>query len=177
MRTLRRLGAIFHRIRMWPILLAGILFSVVLGACGTQVTPASEINTPVVSRFIQEFKNNADQGIVDELFTAEFVHHLPDPRLPAGKEGLKLVGQSIVAGFPDVQVTVEDLLADGDKVIERTTARATHTGEFNGIPPSGTPVTWTEIHIYRLENGRIAEMWSEVDLLGLMIQLGAVPGP
>ncbi|PKB64419.1 MAG: hypothetical protein BZY80_03120 [SAR202 cluster bacterium Io17-Chloro-G2] len=156
--------------------------AVVLGACGGQEAPdpqvaRSEANRAVVSRFIEEFKNNANAGIVDELFTPGFVHHLPDPRLPAGKEGLKLVGQSITAGFPDVQVTVNDLLADGDKVIERTTARATHTGEFNGIPPSGTAVTWTEIHIYRLENGKIAEMWSEIDLLGLLIQLGAVPSP
>ena len=89
----------------------------------------------------------------------------------------KLLGQSIVAGFPDVQPTVEDLLADGDNVIERTTVRATHTGEFNGIPPTGNQVAWTEIHIYRLQDGKIAELWSEIDLLGLLIQLGAIPGP
>ena len=80
-------------------------------------------------------------------------------------------------GFPDVHVTVEDLLADGDKVIERTTATATNTGEFNGIPPSGNPVTWTEIHIYRLENGKIVELWSEINLLGLLTQIGAIPSP
>ena len=62
-------------------------------------------------------------------------------------------------------------------MIERTQARATHTGEFNGIPPTGKQVTWTEIHIYRLENGKIAEQWSEIDLLGLLVQLGAFPGP
>jgi len=158
-------------------LLTVALVAGVLGACGSQPTSASEINTAVVSRFIEEFKNNANPGIVDELFTPGFVHHLPDPRLPAGKEGLKLVGQSIVGGFPDVNVTVEDLLSEGDKVIERTTARGTHTGEFNGIPPTGTAVTWTEIHIYRLEDGKIAEMWSEINLLGLLTQLGAIPAP
>ncbi len=149
-----------NKMRISLALLTVALVSVVLGACGSQATSASEVNTAVVSRFIEAFKNNANQGIVDELFTPGFVHHLPDPRLPAGKEGLKLVGQSIVGAFPDVNVTVEDLLSDGDKVIERTTARATHTGEFNGIPPTGTAVTWTEIHIYRLEDGKIAEMWS-----------------
>ena len=61
-----------------------------------------------------------------------------------------------MAGFPDVQVSVQDLLANGDKVIERTHVRATHTGEFNGIPPTDKHVTWTEIHIYWLENGKIA---------------------
>lgn len=171
-----------NKITTWPVLLAVTMMAAVLGGCGTQETPTpqvtqSEANQAVVNRFIEEFKNNANAGIVDELFTPEFVHHLPDPRLPAGREGLKLVGQAIVAGFPDVQVTVEDLLSDGDRVIERTTARATNTGEFNGIPATGKPVTWTEIHIYRMEDGRIAEMWSEIDLLGLLIQLGAVPGP
>ena len=177
MRVRTRQANKVYKLFKWPGLLTVTLVAVVLAACGGREPPASETNTAVVSRFIEEFKNNANHGIVDELFTTEFVHHLPDPRLPAGREGLKLVGQSIAAGFPDVRVTVEDLLADGNKVIERTTARATHTGEFNGIPPSGKAVTWTEIHIYRLEDGRIAELWSEIDLLGLLIQLGAVPGP
>ena len=130
-----------------------------------------------MSRFVEEFKNNANHDIVDELFTTDFVHHLKDPGLPPGREGIKLLGQSIMAGFPDVQSTVEDLLADGNNVIERTTARATHTGEFNGIPATGKQVTWTEIHIYHLQGGKIKELWSEIDLLGLLVQLGAIPGP
>ncbi|PKB71657.1 MAG: hypothetical protein BZY87_04610 [SAR202 cluster bacterium Io17-Chloro-G6] len=129
----------------------------------------------MVSRFIEEFKNNANHEIVDELMSPDFVHHLTDPRLPEGREGIKLLGQSIVAGFPDVHASVQELLADGDKVIERTQTNATHTGEFNGIPPTGRQVGWTEIHIYRLEDGKIAEQWSEIDLLGLLVQLGAIP--
>ena len=156
--------------------------SVLLGmgalvACGSSDSSAAEDNKEIVSRFIEEFKNNANHNIVDELFTTDFVHHLKDPNLPTGREGIKLLGQVIVAGFPDVQATVEELLADGDKVIERTTARATHTGEFNGIPPTGKQVVWTEIHIYRLQDGKIIEQWSEIDLLGLLVQLGAIPGP
>ena len=106
-----------------------------------------------------------------------FVHHLTDPRLPAGRDGIKALGQVIVAGFPDVHAAVQDLIADGDRVIERTQTSATHTGEFNGISPTGKQVEWTEIHIYRLEDGKIAEQWSEIDLLGLLVQLGAIPGP
>ncbi|MDA1128596.1 MAG: ester cyclase [Chloroflexi bacterium] len=136
---------------------------------------ASEANEVVVSRFIEEFKNQANHGIVDELMTPGFTHHFADLRLPAGREGIRLLGQGIVAGFPDVQASVQDLLSDGDKVIERTMATATHTGEFNGIPATGRAVAWTEIHIYRMENGKIAELWSEIDLLGLLVQLGAIP--
>ena len=166
--------------RRWAtILLAAVsVMSVAaLSACGDSSSSLAEENKGVVSRFADEFKNNANHDIVDELFTTDFVHHLKDPRLPPGREAMKLLGQSIAAAFPDVQATVEDLLADGDKVIERTTAVATHTGEFNGIPPTGNQVVWTEIHIYRLEDGKIAELWSEIDHLALLTQLGAIPSP
>ena len=162
--------------------LIGILLAAAfLVACGDSASSdtdaTTKANLEVVSRFIEEFKNKANQEIVDELMSPDFVHHLTDPRLPEGREAIKLLGQSIVAGFPDVHASVQDLLADGDKVIERTQTSATHTGEFNGIPPTGRQVGWTEMHIYRLEGGKIAEMWSEIDLLGLLVQLGAIPGP
>ena len=165
-----------------PMLLFGIIFAAIfIAACGdsesSKAESTSKANLEVVSRFIEEFKNNGNHGIVDELMSPDFVHHLTDPRLPAGREGIKILGQVIVAGFPDVHASVQELLASGDKVIERTQTSATHTGEFNGIPPTGRQVGWTEIHIYRLENGKIAEQWSEIDLLGLLVQLGAIPGP
>ena len=157
------------------MLLLGVLLTVVfVAACGDS-NSTQEDNKEVVQRFPEEFKNQANHGIVDELMTPGFVHHFTDPRLPEGRDGMKAVGQSIVAGFPEVRVTVQDLLADGDRVIERTLVQATHTGEFNGIPATGKSVTWTEIHIYRMEDGQIAELWSEVDFLGLLTQLGAIP--
>jgi len=76
-----------------------------------------------------------------------------------------------------VQTTVQDLLADADRVIERTSVKATHTGDFNGIPAAGRLVAWSEIHIYRFEDGKIAELWYGVDFLGLLVQLGVVPRP
>jgi steroid delta-isomerase-like uncharacterized protein len=138
---------------------------------------APQDNKAIVSQFIEEFKNKANHAIVQELFAEDFVHHFKDPNLPPGREAMMLLGQAVVAGFPDVQVTVEDLLADGDKVIERTTARATHQGTFNGVPATGKPVLWTEIHIYRLAHGRIAELWSEIDFLAILMQIGALPMP
>ena len=155
---------------------AMVLGMLALIACGNSDSSQTDENKQVVSRFIEEFKNKANHDIVDELLTPDFVHHLKDPRLPPGRPAIKLLGQAIVAGFPNVRATVEELLADGDRVIERTTAVATHTGDFNGIPATGKNVVWTEIHIYRLEDGKIAEMWSEIDLLSLLAQLGALPG-
>ena len=154
-----------------------ILGTLAFIACGDSASSQTDENKQVVSRFIEEFKNKANHDIVDELLTTDFVHHLKDPRLPPGRPAIKLLGQIIVAGFPDVHATVEELLADGDRVIERTSAVATHTGEFNGIPATGNKVAWTEIHIYRLVDGKIAEMWSEIDLLALLAQIGALPGP
>ncbi|HEU4798067.1 MAG TPA: ester cyclase [bacterium] len=137
----------------------------------------AEDNKAVVRRFVEEFKNKANHNIVDQLCAPSFVHHFKDPRLPAGREGLKILGRTVAAAFPDVRVAIEDLLSDGEKVVERTIARGTHRGEFNGIPPTGRPVAWTEIHIYRLSQGKITELWSEFDSAGMLMQLGAVPSP
>ncbi len=94
-----------------PLALIGILLpAVFLAACGeSALSKADSIataNKGVVSRFIEEFKNKANHGIVDELMSPDFAHHLTDPRLPEGREGIKLLGQSIVAGFPDVHASV-----------------------------------------------------------------------
>ena len=135
----------------------------------------SQENKSVVSRFIEEFKNKSNHAIVDELMAPDFAHHFKDPRLPAGREGLKLLGAGIAGAFPDVHATVEDLLADGEHVVERTSAHGTHKGDFNGVPPTMKSVSWTEIHIYRLRDGKIVELWSEADTLSMLMQVGAIP--
>ena len=101
-----------------PILFIGIMFAAMLiAACGESESskPADirEENLEVVSGFIEEFKNNTNHGIVDELMTPNFVHHLTDPRLPAGRDGIKALGQVIVAAFPDVHASVQDLIQIG----------------------------------------------------------------
>jgi predicted ester cyclase/uncharacterized protein YndB with AHSA1/START domain len=125
----------------------------------------------VVRRFMEEFKNHANLDIVDELFTPDFVLHLPGAELPPGPQGQKAIGKSIFAAFSEVHVTVNDTIVEGNRVVERHTAQAVHTGEFNGVPATGKKVFWTENHIYRLKNGRIAEAWSEVSFDNLMAQI------
>ena len=174
------MGMLVRRIAALVLVLSLVAMSACGGSDSSSLEDKRDIeknNKELVARFIDEFKNNANHDIVDELLASDFVHHLTDPRLPPGRDAIKLLGQSIVAGFPDVQATVGELLADGDLVVERTTARATNTGEFNGIPATGNQVTWTEIHIYRLKDGKIVEQWSEIDLLGLLTQIGAIPAP
>src|SRR2546428_12922842 len=84
---------------------------------------------------------------------------------------------AILSAFPALVETIDDLVAEGDHVVERMTLRGTHLGEFMGVPPTGKPVSWTAIAIYRLEEGRNAECWVEPNLLGLAIQTGVVSGP
>jgi predicted ester cyclase len=82
----------------------------------------------------------------------------------------------LLRGLPDLHLTIEDLIAEGDKVVSRNVVTGTHQGEYMGLPPTGKSVTYNEIFIVRFANGRIAETWGVVDVLSQMRQLGAIPG-
>jgi len=131
----------------------------------------------IVERFVEEYKNRHNAEIVDELIAEDCKIHIPLPGLPDGREGMRINHRLVCGAFPDVRIERELFLVDGDIVVERARARATHRGELIGIPASGRPVTWTELHAYRVEDGMITEIWSEPDLLGIMVQIGAVELP
>ena len=98
-------------------------------------------------------------------------------RLPVeatGARALKQVWEMLLRAFPDIHVTVEDLIAEGDRVVARNSITGTHQGEYMGRPPTGKPVTYDEIFILRFANGRIAEMWGIVDVPSQMRQLGMI---
>jgi predicted ester cyclase len=135
-----------------------------------------EKNKAVVRKFDEEFKVKGNHNIIDETHAADCAFHMPDPNA-TNREALKMLGGAIVKAFPDVKPVTEELLAIDDKVIERTTVTATHKGEFNGVPATGRPVRWTELHIYRLKDGRVVEQWSEINMLGILAQIGALPPP
>ncbi len=125
----------------------------------------------VVRRFVEKFTKMENLDIVDELFTTDFVFHVPGAALPLGPESWKVLGKAFFIAFSEVQVTVEDTIVEGDRVVERHRTRAVHTGEFNGVPATGRKVYLTENHIYRIKDGQIAEEWSEVSLHELMAQI------
>jgi len=131
----------------------------------------------VVERFVEEYKNRHNIDVVDELVHENCAVHIPLPGLPQGREGMRVNGNLVTAAFPDVHVEREFMCADDDIVLERAVAKATHQGELMGVQPEGAPVTWTELHAYRVRNGQITEVWSEPDLLGIMVQIGAVDAP
>ena len=128
-------------------------------------------NAALVRKFTRIFKNEHNVDGIDHLFSAAFQHHSPPPSRP-GLAGFKDVGRMMNTAFPDVLVTEEDLIVTADKVVERSSAKATHLGEFMGNPATAKPVAWTEIHIYRIADGKIAEHWVELALLQMFMQTG-----
>jgi predicted ester cyclase len=135
-----------------------------------------ERNKEVVRQFTRIFKNEHKvDGIVD-LFDKHFTHHFRAP-LPPGLDGFQQVGRMMNGAFPDVVVTEEDLIAGGDKVVERSSAVATHKGSLMGEKPTNKRIHWSEIHIYRLQDGKICEHWVEMAMMELLQQIGALPQP
>jgi len=127
-------------------------------------------------RFIQEVFVKGRLEAVDELVTPGFIPHSWGP-MPPGPGPLKEAMKRVAAGLSNNSMTIEDTISEGDKVAVRLTARGTHTGAFMGMPASGKSYEIGEIHIFRIEGGRVAEHWREADMLGMMKQLGAQPQP
>jgi predicted ester cyclase len=138
------------------------------------MTMQEETNKKTVREFTRIFKNEHNVDGVSHLFDKNFVHHFRMP-LPSGFEGFRQVGLMMNGAFPDVVVTEEDLIASVDKVVERSSAAATHKGAMMGTLPTNKRINWSEIHIYRLHDGKIAEHWAEVSMMELLQQIGALP--
>ncbi len=112
---------------------------------------------------------------VEEIIAPDEVDHALPPGIPSGLEGVKQLFTLLHTAFPDLQIEIEDLIAEGDEVVGRVTARGTHEGEFMGIAPTGKPVSFNAIDVVRIARGKIVERWSQADNLALLRQLGAVP--
>jgi predicted ester cyclase len=119
--------------------------------------------------------NQGDLDAVQEYYAAGVVVHGAPSELPPGTEGVKFVISGLRAAFPDVQLTSDDLIVEGDKAVSRWSWTGTHKGEYLGIAPTGKRVTTSGISIMRLADDKIAEIWSTSDELGLMQQIGAMP--
>jgi steroid delta-isomerase-like uncharacterized protein len=144
----------------------------------TNTPRASEGENKAISRRAdEELFNRGNLDVADELFTPDFVYHDPAGGQLRGPENVKGYAAMLRAAFPDLQQTIEDQIAEGDKVAYRWTARGTHEGELMGIAPTGKRVEFTGIAVARLADGRIEEMWENYDALGMMQQLGVVPSP
>jgi steroid delta-isomerase-like uncharacterized protein len=127
---------------------------------------------------LEQIYNQQRLDLVQEFYTEDQVQHVVgSPPVPPGLESFKEALTMALAAFPDIRLTYDDEIAEGDKVVFRWTMTATHQGEFMGIPATGNQITRSGAAIYRLDNARIAELWFYADNLEFMQQLGAIPTP
>jgi steroid delta-isomerase-like uncharacterized protein len=142
------------------------------------VTAETAINKAAFKRF-HETANTGDFELVaqtiDELVAPDAVIRTPLPIDATGAQALKHVWAMLLRVYPDIHLTVEDMIAEGDKVVGRTTVTGTHKGEYMGLAPTGKRVTYNEIFIFRFVDGRVAETWGVVDVYAQMKQLGLIP--
>lgn len=137
---------------------------------------SAEKNRETVRRLVDELYNKGNLGIVDELFAPGFVGYDPASVMgSSGREALKEDVRQFRTAFPDSHVKIEEILAEGERVVYRWTSRSTHKGPFMDLPPTGKEVTISGIQILRFSGDRIVEGYSHWDALGLLRQLGVVP--
>ena len=136
---------------------------------------STQENMAAERRLTEEVWNKHNPGAADEFLAPDVVEHNPILGLGPGREGFRQALETLFSAFPDAHITLEDLFADGDKVVERWTARATHRGEFMRIPATNKQVTVEGIDIYRYAGGKRVETWRQWDTLRLMQQLGVMP--
>jgi steroid delta-isomerase-like uncharacterized protein len=136
----------------------------------------SEQNKALERRLIENVWNKGNLSVVDDVVASDYVGHQArsDTR---GPDGFKQYFAMLRGAFPDIHFTIEDQIAEGDRVTTRWTARATHQGTFQGIPPTGNSGVVTGITINRFSNGKAVEGWTNLDELGLLQQLGVIPEP
>jgi predicted ester cyclase len=138
----------------------------------------TEANKASARRFIDEVVNRGNVVVIDELAGPNYVDHTSPPGVPPTADGQKTFVTMLRAAFPDLHYTIEDTVAEGDRLVQRNTAHGTMKGDFMGMPASGKEATWSEIHIVRFDaDGKAVEHWGVVDQLGMLAQLGFAQAP
>lgn len=125
----------------------------------------------------QAFSADGDLSVIDEFVAADLIDHTAPPHLQQGNQSLKELALIWRRAFPDLKVTVQDIVAEGDLVVIAWSGGGTHLGDLMGIPPTGKTGYMSGITFNRMEDGRIAERWGNNDQVGLFAQLGLLPGP
>jgi steroid delta-isomerase-like uncharacterized protein len=131
-----------------------------------------DANKAIVRRHFDEIWNQRRLDIAEQIVDPAYLSHFPLPGQPAGIAGFRYAVEMLQSSFPDLVMTIEELIAEGDKVVARMTARGTHQGVFHGIAPTGRAVSWAGIRIFRIADGKIVEHWANWDDLSLLQQLG-----
>ncbi len=130
-----------------------------------------EQNKALAQRLYDDFFNRRHLALVAQIVTADYINHAAPPNTDSGRAGLVEQVTLLCAAFPDNRHVIEDLIAEGDKVVARVTFSGTQTGPFRGVAPTGRRVSQEQIHVLRIAGGKVAEHWAVRDDLGLMEQL------
>jgi steroid delta-isomerase-like uncharacterized protein len=139
---------------------------------------SEEENKALFRRYVEEGWAKGNVEAADEVFADRYVAHQPDgSEQERGREDVKQFLRQYREAFPDLQITIEDQIAEGEKVVTRWSSRGTHQGEFRGIGPTGNEVRLTGIGIFRFSDGKVVESWDNFDQLGMLRQLEAIPEP
>ncbi|MFE6921016.1 ester cyclase [Nocardia sp. NPDC057663] len=133
---------------------------------------SSEANKAIIRRVFDEFVNQGDFSILDEIYRPDIVDHQPLPGAPEGLEGVKYTIAGLRGGFPDLKVTIEEMSAHADHVVIHNTWRGTHDGEFLGLAPTGKQISSKGVVVWRLQDGKIAERWGIGVDSNILAQLG-----
>lgn len=133
----------------------------------------SEDNQKTARRIVTELFTGGNLQLIEALFAPDFVDHALPPDVPQSREGLRTMIGLLRTAFPDLEYTIEDQIAEGERVAQRLTGRGTLKGEFMGMQPTGRTAEWQEMHWHRFDaNGKLAEHWDITDSIGMMMQLG-----
>ena len=139
------------------------------------MTASTEENKALVRRYAEEVFTRKNLAAVDDFVAPTHVDHTLPPGLPPGREGTRQAISMYLKAFPDLNITIEDVIAEGDKVVTRFTSRGTQRGAFGPIPATGRQVTISTVDIVRIADGKIVEEWGLDDRMGLLQQLGVIP--
>ena len=137
----------------------------------------TERNKAVIQRVFDEIVNEGRYDLIPELYAEDMIDHDPLPGAPPGRSAIRHSIQAMRGGFPDLQVTIEELVAVDDRVAQRAVWRGTNVGPIMGFPPTGKKAEWDSMLFWRLRDGKITERWATMDVLGMVMQLGAMPMP
>jgi len=138
---------------------------------------SSETYKAMERRVVDALINHGNMAVADEVFAPEYVYHGPGGQELRGPEGFKQLITLFRTAFPDIRLTIRDMVVEGDKLVSRFTAQGTHKGDLMGIPPTGKRISVTGIIIHRIAGGKVVESWENFDQLLMMQQLGVIPAP
>jgi predicted ester cyclase len=136
---------------------------------------STEEHKPIHRRFIEEVMNPHNVGRLEEILRSNLIEHAPS--VPSGTAGARQVTAAYFTAFPDLHLAMDELIAEGDEVVAHLTATGTHQGVFHGIPLTGKQVPISSLDAWRVQDGKDAELWSQVDSFGILHQLGVMPAP